>query len=443
VNLPPTLADEVRVLVAQRLGLEFSGADRPDLDERLQGAVRGATDAEPDGFVARLRALPSDSPEWRHLASRLTIGETYFFRDEAAFAALEQQILPALIARRRDEGVRRLRLWSAGCATGEEPYSLAILLDRLLPDRAQWALTIRATDLNCEALDAARRGRYRAWALRATPDWVRARYFRRLTGGGGYEIDPALRALVDFVPLNLAEETYPSVVTNTAAMDLILCRNVLMYFARRSHRAVAVRLAHALVPGGWLLVSPAETSVDLFQPLRAVNLPGAIFYQKDAALLPRIQLSATETVCPTPPSSAPVEPPPPREPAHDLTLARALADRGDLEQARRCCETSLGDQRLNPEAHLLLAAICQEQGDLAAALEALRRALYLAPDSAAGHFLLGGVLLRRGQRHRARRCLQTVVDLLRTVPHDALVPGADGLTASRLAGAARAYLEAE
>ncbi|HEV8661515.1 MAG TPA: tetratricopeptide repeat protein, partial [Candidatus Methylomirabilis sp.] len=124
-----------------------------------------------------------------------------------------------------------------------------------------------------------------------------------------------------------------------------------------------------------------------------------------------------------------------------LRRARTLADRGDLEQARHLCQAAVGRDRLNPEAHFLLAAICQEQGEVSAALEALRRAIYLAPEFAPAHFLQGSLLLRQAKRMQGQRSMETVVRLLRPAPPDEPVPGSDGLTAGRLLEMARAYLE--
>ncbi|MBI4560528.1 MAG: hypothetical protein HY724_00680 [Candidatus Rokubacteria bacterium] len=137
-----------------------------------------------------------------------------FLQGRPTFEALEQRVLPDLIAARRSAGILRFRFWSAGCATGEEPYSLAILLDRLLPDSSDWALTILATDINPEALEAAQRGRYRQWSLRDTPPWIPDRYFRS-RDAGTFELDPRIRHMVTFALLNLAEDVYPDVVTNT------------------------------------------------------------------------------------------------------------------------------------------------------------------------------------------------------------------------------------
>ncbi|MCI0407904.1 MAG: chemotaxis protein CheR [Acidobacteria bacterium] len=463
MRLSEELCLQAQALIASRLGLDFSKGRQADLERGLVRACRTSSVSAPETYLAWLTTLPDESTEWRRLASHLTVGETYFFRDRALFEALEQQVIPSLISARRAEGTLRLRLWSAGCATGEEPYSLAILVDRLLPDCCDWALTILATDINPEALEAARRGCYREWSFRETPSWVLERYFHR-RGAETFEVSPRVRRLVSFAPLNLAEDGYPSVVTNTSAMDLILCRNVLMYFTREAQGATVARLKMALVPNGWLIVSPAEASAELFRPLLPVNFSGAILYRKEqqsalsgqlSAVSPTLSSWQAETVLPDPstplpyvempaelvmlPSEGQAEARPPT--ATDLECARELADQGRLDQARKLCTDALARDRLNPEAHHLLAAICQEEGDIPAALGALRRAIYLAPDSVPSHFLLGSLLLRQGRRERGRRSMETVVSLLSSVPRDEAVAGGGGLTAGRLLETARAYLE--
>ncbi len=471
MRIPDEVRLRARALIASRLGLDFAEHRRADLEQALLRASRSASIPAPEAYLTWLATLPDESPEWRRLAGHLTVGETYFFRDRASFEALEQQVLPSLIAARRSGGTLRLRFWSAGCATGEEPYSLAILLDRFLPDRADWAVTILATDINPTALEAARRACYREWAFRETPPAIRDRYFR-LRGTETFELDERIRRMVTFAPLNLAENGYPNLVTNTAAMDLILCRNVLMYFTPEAQRETVARLGRALVAKGWLLVSPAEGSAELFRPLVPVNFPGAIFYRRPivpTASLPPLPpreggrwgegwvhgFTAHPTLFPAPemerPRSMPSDPvPSPPAAQADVALpdtaailqrARALADQGDLEEARRLCDAVLAQDRLDPEAHLLLAAICQERAEIPAALEALRRAIYLTPESVPAHFLLGSLLLQQGERRRGRRYMETVVRLLSPIPRDEAVAGGDGLTAGRLLETARAYLE--
>lgn len=461
MTIPDEVHSKARALIADRLGLDFPENRQADLERGLRQALAQSSIRPPEQYLAWLATLPDESPEWSRLASSLTVGETYFFRDRSCIDALEQQILPALIAARRSTGFLRLRCWSAGCATGAEPYSLAILLNQLLPDHPKWALTILATDINPAALELAQLGLYSDWALRETPQWLRDRYFH-CQGKDTLQLDPAIRQMVTFAPLNLAKDSFPALMTNTSAMDLIICRNVLMYFTSDVQRATVARLQEALVAEGWLIVSPTETSTELFCPLMAVNFPGAIFYRKSqGAFITPLPCLEPETIvqevqiplCSTgefdnqaPYRSSvplPMEEQTLRQSnkATNLEPIRILADQGHLEQARRLCESLLAQDRMNPEGSLLLAAICQEQGEIPAALEALRQTIYLVPNSAAAHFMRGCLLVRQGDRKRGRLSLESVVKLLDGASPDEAVPGSDGLTAGRLLETARAYLE--
>lgn len=445
MKLSPEVNGSARQLIAQRLGLHFPEQRQEELDRRLLRACRASSAPDVERYVALLATLPEDSPEWRRFASHLTVNETYFLRDRDFMDTLEQEILPSLIRRRREEGIRRLRLWSAGCSTGEEPYSLAILLERVLPDLADWSLTILATDVDPEALATAERGLFREWSFRATPDSVRRRYFEP-RAAGTYELAARIRRMVTFAPLNLAEDAYPSLATNTTAVDLILCRNVVMYFTPETQRATAGRFHDALVEGGWLALSPAEASVTLLSPLEPVAFGGAVLFRKRsaprAAAAPAHRAAAPARVAR--PAVVPAAPPATRaEGVPLLERAAAEAGRGDLDGAKDLCLEAVRADRLDPQAYLLLAAVQQERGDVRAAVEAIRRAIYLAPESASAHFVLGSLRRRQGDELRARRSMATVVSLLEGVPPEHEVPGADGLTAGRLRETAGAYLEAE
>jgi chemotaxis protein methyltransferase CheR len=435
-----------RTMIAQRLGLNFAEQREDDLERRLLRACHVAGVPDADRYVTKLSELPDDSPEWERVIAHLTIGETYFFRDSGCFAALEQEVLPSLIERRRRDGSRRLRIWSAGCSSGEEPYSLAMLLDQLVPDRSNWSITVLATDVNPHTLSTARRGVYREWSFRGTPDSIRRRYFQPC-GADAFEVAAQIRRMVTFAPLNLAEEVYPSLATNTTAMDLILCRNVIMYFTPEAQRESVARLQASLADGGWLGLSPAEASADLLRPLEPVRFQGAVLFRESAT-----RVAPVASRSPAARAHAVRAPgrrlrrrvghlPPAPETRSPLELARSEADRGNLDAALAHCGDAVRRDRLEPEAHLLMATIQQERGDLAAAAEASRSAIYLAPDSPAAHFILGSLLFRQGQSARARASMQTVVGLLRSVPSDQVVDGADGLAAGRLLETAAAYLE--
>jgi len=225
-------------------------------------------------FAVRMRALKVQSyaeyaarlaerdAEYAHLFSALTINLSYFFRDASLYDSLREEVLPALLdARRR---ARRLRIWSAGCAGGEEPYSLAMLLDELLgPRRAAWRLHIRATDVDATALDQARAGRYSRFSLQGADERYIGKYFS--VDGDEYVLAPHIVDMVNFRQADL-------MATSAApACDLILCRNVLIYFRRPQHERL-FRLFHRTLPNdGVLVIGKTETlplsMMHLFRPL--------------------------------------------------------------------------------------------------------------------------------------------------------------------------------
>jgi chemotaxis protein methyltransferase CheR len=415
MRLAGDLAAQSRELVAHRLGLRFAEDRYAEVDRAFLETAPSSGPRALQTWLAGLASRPLADPGWMRLIARLTIGETHFWRDHACFEALERHVLPSLIAARHSR--RALRVWSAACSTGEEPYSLAILLDRLLLDRTAWDLTVLATDLNPAALETARRGLYRPWALRELPAGVRERYFRG-QGARGTEVDPEIRRMVRFENANLAEGPPP--VAAGGAMDLILCRNALMYLTCEAARHAVAHLRGALAEDGWLVVAPAEASAEAFRPLRPVNFPGAIFFRAGAApdkpakpdqaamVPPRRREAPSRPQRPpaTRRASLP-RPPDPESPPELKARAQALADRGSLDEARRVCKQALTADPLDAAAYGLLAAIEQERGQGEDTTEAPRRTLYLDPDACEAHLALGRLLLARGERRSALRHLET------------------------------------
>ena len=229
-------------------------------------------------------SLPLPRNQLEILASNLTIGETYFYRENKAFEALEEHILPELLRSSRGKE-RRLRIWSAGCCTGEEPYSLAISLSKVIADLKDWNITILATDINPRFLKKASRATYSEWSFRDAPRWLKERYLTRVKDGH-YEIVSHIKKMVTFSHLNLAEDVYPSLLNNTNAMDIIFCRNVLMYFTPEQTKKVIQNLYNSLVDGGWLIVSSIETSPVLYSQFTTVNFHGLTVYRKNLSLQP-------------------------------------------------------------------------------------------------------------------------------------------------------------
>ncbi len=464
-TLPTPLLSRLSELVAARTGLYFPPDRWGDLIRGIAAAAPAFNFPDVESCAQWLLAAPLTRHMNEVLASHLSVGETYFFREKQSLEIFGEQILPQLLQSRRVE--RHLRIWSAGCSTGEEAYTIAILLDRLIPDFKAWNITILATDFNPEFLQKAVLGVYGEWSFRDAPGWLRERYF--IKGKDGcFEILPRIKKMVAFSYLNFADDVYPSLLNNTGAMDIIFCRNVLMYFTSQRAKQVADNFHRALVDGGWLIVSPAEASNALFSPFTPVEFPGAVLYRKMAGagsqphhdwypvLLPSETTEAAPPVMTAEPLSAILPVPSDAAAAVQAGLAQALqederglpsrmarncANQGRLGDALKWCEKAITADKMNPALHYLLATILQEQGRHDTAIQSLMRALYLDPDFVLAHFTLGNLHHSQGRYRQAQRHFENVLQLLRRHPPDETLTEADGLTSGRLVEIATALLE--
>jgi len=469
IATPDFLLSSLSDFLVAQMGLNFPRDRWGDLERGIAAAASEFDMANVESCIRWLLSAPLTRNQIEILASHLTVGETYFFREKRSFEVLEEHILPELLRARGKTG-SRLRIWSAGCCTGEEPYSIAMLLDRLIPDAAKRNITILATDINPRFVRKAVEGVYGEWSFRETPAPIRERYFKRRKDGR-FEIKPHIRKMVTFSYLNLAEDVYPSLWNNTNAMDVIFCRNVLMYFGAELARQVVTKLRRSLVDGGWLITSPAETSGILFSAFTAIEFPGLFLYRRMAGGAPRTVVDEhripvldeeAESSRPQAPGALPessgldVAPSgPPKEALHEpirvqesepvaihepkpdeseapCHMARTCANQGRLAEAMDWCEKAIVSDKLDPASHYLLATIQQEQGQGDAAAQSLKRALYLDPEFVLAHFALGNLCLAQDRHREAQRHFGNTLALLRVQPHAEILPESDGLTAGRL-----------
>jgi chemotaxis protein methyltransferase CheR len=265
--------------VASRLGLSFPRPRLRDLERGIGSAAAELGFEDGAACVEWLLSSPLKRSHIETLAGHLTVGETYFFRDRKIFQTLEEALLPELIQNRRQDG-KRIRIWSAGCSTGEEPYSIAILLSRMIPDLSGWSVPILATDINVRSLRKAAEGLYGRWSFRDVEPRIKEEFFNK-KDGGRLEVLPGIRKMVTFSYLNLVEDTYPSLFNNTTAMDIIFCRNVLMYLVPDLAMKVVQNFHRCLSEGGLLIVSPCELSGQMFPQFACLSFPGAMIYRKE------------------------------------------------------------------------------------------------------------------------------------------------------------------
>jgi chemotaxis protein methyltransferase CheR len=436
-------------------GLTFYANRDGELAERISRRMSKLGLSGCAAYLKLLRESDGDGREFDILVAELTIGETHFFRHQEQFDALRDMILPELIERNRQ--TRRLRIWSAGCATGPEVYSIAMLLRRDLAHSIEgWDVSLLGTDINREFLARANDGVYDDWAFRSCPDYIKSSCF--VSEGRNWKIKPEYREGVSFQYHNLVKHPFPSLLHNLSSFDLILCRNVMIYFGTDLIRRLLSQFERSLVPGGWLLVGHAEPNVELFGSFRTINVPGATIYQKSGPQEQagtsievgdgsdtHVRPSALDNVIWrfTPPEpvvasglDAAVEPVPPQ--SSDIMV---LADRGDFDRALDCAEVVLEKGRLDPVAHFYMALVLEQMGRHAQSEESLRRAIYLDRGFILAHYYLGASLQRRGDKTCAVRSFKNVLDLIsKEKPTRRFLDG-DGITSADLAELTRMNLD--
>jgi chemotaxis protein methyltransferase CheR len=252
------------------------------LRERLN--VRGLTSFADYYGLLKYGSLANE--EWDEAGDLLTTHETYFFREDYQLRAFQQELLPMLAEKSR----RRIQVWSAGCSTGEEAYTIAMLIleSGLFHPAHGWELRVHGSDLSKKCIAAARRGVYGPGSFRSTPDQARARWFVPLEADGkdlgpgalpavSYSIAPAARALCHFAQMNLLDEERTQLV---GRCDVIFCRNVVLYFDAAARRRVIEMFYDRLVPGGVLLLGHAESLLNVSTAFELLHLKEDLVYRK-------------------------------------------------------------------------------------------------------------------------------------------------------------------
>jgi chemotaxis protein methyltransferase CheR len=311
-----------------------------------------------------------------------------------------------------------------------------------------WAVTILGTDINRHSLARAREGKFEEWALRSTPDDVKEACFTK--EGRLWSLAPEYKTGVSFQYHNLVEHAFPSLVNNLFAFDLIVCRNVMIYFATDLMRRIVGQFHGSLFPGAWLLVGPSEPNMTSFTSFRIVNAPGLTLYLKPDEGRPiQAENAPPIAVPPNPParpvlyaSHAPVDDTPSTTSAAlMLAGARGHADRGAWQEAAKCCEQLLAKGHLNPSVHFYHGLVLEQMGRHAQAERALRRAIYLDRRYVLAHYYLGLFFQARGNSEQAARSFGNALDLLQIRRDAESFADADGITARELKKLTKMHIE--
>lgn len=486
--------DQIREYLLTKLGLHYSKKREQELYVKLNKASNDFNFRDPDKFIDWLLKQQLNDAQTKLLAKSLTIGETYFFREKKALDYIQQVHLPELIRQRKGKN-QKLRIWSAGCATGEEPYTLGILLQQTVPDIINWDIRILATDINPTFLTKAKKGVYSQWSFRKLDESFKTSYFTKLDQNNYQIIDP-IKRMVKFSHLNLASDNYPSPQNHTTNFDIILCRNVLIYFSPEGAKTVSNKFYKALNINGMLAVSPVETSNLLSSVFTPVSYKGNTIFKKDP--LKKLEskkqikkkISTKYIKLNSDPPVVPIEKSCKNKhsvlgeinreistetnkiktslekdynyntaleyfvsgkfdeaenhllelntkQAKDkskvyLLLAKVYAQKNQLPESEKWCKKNLAIDKINVESYFLLSTIYQEQERTEEAIQALNNIIFLDPDFVLAHFSLGNIFMKLDQIQIGLKHFENVKKCLVKFGDEDIIDGSDGLSAGNL-----------
>ncbi len=407
--------EALAVRVSERTGLRFDGPRRRHLLGQLAAAAQRAGAPDLRSYAALLDHGPSAGLD--DLMASVTVAETYFFREPRHFELLRHQV-PALLG--RSGRSRALRLWSAGCATGEEAYSLAIVA----AEHGCPGATVLGTDLSAASLQRARQAVYGPRSLRGVDDRRRAFFSPR---GGAFTVPQRFRQMVTFRVRNLADPREPSGLYGIGRADVVFCRNVLMYLTPAGLATASAQLAAGLAPDGWLVTASSDPDLSGLAGLAAVRTPWGVAYRHR-----RAPVASDEPAPVAPPIRrrqparaavpAPARSPRPAAPLPSSTTATAaeiqtMGDAGHLDAALRAAEQALRADPLNYDLHHLRAVALLATGRWAEAEVEARASVYLAPNRPEAHAVLGHARSRLGRTGTAARSLRTAAVLAEAAEH--------------------------
>ncbi|MCX7206969.1 MAG: chemotaxis protein CheR [Proteobacteria bacterium] len=416
--------DDLIRLVLTRTGIVIREQDSPLLSKEIEILSSKQLGLTPTELLMSLHQSKTESSKvWRELLALLTVGESYFFRDQGQFSLLRDHILPELIAHNSES--RRLRIWSAACSSGEEAYSMAILLSQLLPVLAagqKWDITIVASDINQAVLDKARAGIYSAWSFRRVDPAVKEMYFTKQ--GDGWKLNQDIQNMVHFCYGNLQEDQYPSLASALHNFDLIICRNVFIYFQAETVNHIASKLAACLNEPGYLIAGHGELGLRGIKGLETTSLDNLVVYKKGNTaptliVRPAIFKSAPPAIIPIPAAtpiliakaikSVPVF-------AKLLQDAKTLANQGQYDMAAHHCQQAIDINQDSPQPHFVLAQIAEVQGNRQESKIILKKALYLDHEFLPAYVELFNIYIQEDNKKLAEKMLDSALQIVRSLP---------------------------
>jgi chemotaxis protein methyltransferase CheR len=266
----------VSKLIYQRLGLAFDDKKVYFLQKRVEKRMQTLGIQTAEQYIFMLGYADPDGTEMQALANLVTTNETYMFREYEQLEAFANHCLPEVLSKKQDKGERTLRIWSAGCSSGEEPYSLAIIVKEVFPQIQSWNFEVHATDIDEIVLARARAARYGPRAVKEVPPGYLERHF--VPNGETYTVHPRTAAAVNIRHLNLHDRMGMRAMRN---FDFIFCRNVLIYFDDQSRKTALDHFYNALNPGGYIFLGHSESVGRITSAFRLRRIEQHLVYMKE------------------------------------------------------------------------------------------------------------------------------------------------------------------
>ena len=474
---------EVCRIISNEVGLVFAPGQWPELEQKIKDACIEMKISRWETLIDAITSHKIGKEQFDTLTNFLTVGETYFFREKPGLEIFKDLILANLVEMRKTS-TREINIWSAGCCSGEEPYTLAMIILEAIPDIETWEINILATDINSNYLAKARAGLYTEWSFRDMPEYEKQKYFT--LEANKYRISPKVREMVNFRRLNfLNVDDFPSSSIQPNSIDVIFCRNVLMYFSTEQIANISKRFQACLCADGWLITSPVEVSSEGFSSFRQVSFPNWVMLQNS----PTKEKSHSRTVSYEPETKKPVEASRPRKvtaprishtaiktedpreqrereaqelfkeaskyfekgnytdtsdrlkkllklhPEHiegHIMYIQALANAGTLTDAYAYCCKLISKHDSNAYLHYLQGAILVELNELKEAEKSLTKALYLNNNLLMAHFTMGNLMRKQNNTRASEKYYRNVMELIKPYDENHILLEFEGMTAGKM-----------
>jgi chemotaxis protein methyltransferase CheR len=461
--------DNFKQILGDRYGLNFDPRTYKTLKKAIAKRMEALGFKSDLDYHSFLQKSTGVAEEFDELISLLTVGHTNYFRSPDHFRALREYVLPRITSQKDKD--KRISIWSAGCSTGDEPYSIAITLLESLKGIKQWNIKILATDINTQFLQHARSGIYDSWTTRYVARDLFDKYFKKTENTA--LLKEQVKDMVKFFYLNLATDGYSFVQEGIDKFDIIFCRNVLIYFRKDMVKRIVRKFYDLLGDNGYLFLGYSENLSQFSRDFEPNSLYGVFFYEKIPPELrtkpdlpvrvrtqtgrvppakpreipPPSRIKPKETVTPEPQERVAPEPQEidekrlyleginhfseerfekaaeifehileknPRSARALLGIGFLLANKGRDSEARQKSQEVLEIDQLIPEAHYLLGILNEREGNLKATRESYERAIFLEKDFIMAHFNLAILYKREGKWREAQREFKNIVNILKT-----------------------------